>query len=179
VSDSSWSRRGVGVRVNPRIKSEDGHDDEGPRRSRKKARPTGIAISAKSSTEKVRREEIDGWRRITRDVHAAGGRILLQLWHVGRISDPSYHDGALFARSRGLYRLSKTRRGRRVALPGILSRPKLVQQRRSRRFHPVSTAKSHRWHGHKKAPQKSPETIWFQGLDLVAGAGFEPAAFRL
>ena len=28
-------------------------------------------------------------------MHAAGGRILLQLWHVGRISDPSYHDGAL------------------------------------------------------------------------------------
>jgi 2,4-dienoyl-CoA reductase-like NADH-dependent reductase (Old Yellow Enzyme family) len=41
------------------------------------------------------REQIDGWRRITRDVHAAGGRILLQLWHVGRVSDPSYHDGAL------------------------------------------------------------------------------------
>jgi 2,4-dienoyl-CoA reductase-like NADH-dependent reductase (Old Yellow Enzyme family) len=40
-------------------------------------------------------EQIDGWSRITRDVHAAGGRILLQLWHVGRISDPSYHDGAL------------------------------------------------------------------------------------
>ena len=40
-------------------------------------------------------EQVDGWRRITRGVHAAGGRILLQLWHVGRISDPSYHDGAL------------------------------------------------------------------------------------
>jgi NADH:flavin oxidoreductase / NADH oxidase family len=26
---------------------------------------------------------------------APGGRIFLQLWHVGRISDPSYHDGAL------------------------------------------------------------------------------------
>jgi 2,4-dienoyl-CoA reductase-like NADH-dependent reductase (Old Yellow Enzyme family) len=28
-------------------------------------------------------------------VHGAGGRMLLQLWHVGRISDPVYHDGAL------------------------------------------------------------------------------------
>jgi 2,4-dienoyl-CoA reductase-like NADH-dependent reductase (Old Yellow Enzyme family) len=40
-------------------------------------------------------EQVDGWRAITEAVHRAGGRILLQLWHVGRISDPSYHDGAL------------------------------------------------------------------------------------
>ena len=33
-------------------------------------------------------EQVDGWRAITSAVHAAGGRILLQLWHVGRISDP-------------------------------------------------------------------------------------------
>jgi 2,4-dienoyl-CoA reductase-like NADH-dependent reductase (Old Yellow Enzyme family) len=39
-------------------------------------------------------EQVDGWRRITDGVHAAGGTMLLQLWHVGRISDPSYHDGA-------------------------------------------------------------------------------------
>ena len=32
---------------------------------------------------------------VTEGVHAAGGRIVLQLWHVGRISDPVYHDGAL------------------------------------------------------------------------------------
>ena len=40
-------------------------------------------------------EQVDGWRMIAEAVHAAGGTILLQLWHVGRISDPSYHDGAL------------------------------------------------------------------------------------
>ncbi len=40
-------------------------------------------------------EQVDGWRRITEGVHAAGGRMLMQLWHVGRISDPSYHGGAL------------------------------------------------------------------------------------
>jgi 2,4-dienoyl-CoA reductase-like NADH-dependent reductase (Old Yellow Enzyme family) len=39
-------------------------------------------------------EQVAGWRAITDAVHKAGGRILLQLWHVGRISDPSYHDGA-------------------------------------------------------------------------------------
>ncbi|MGC2787767.1 MAG: alkene reductase [Roseiarcus sp.] len=40
-------------------------------------------------------EQVEGWRRIVAGVHAAGGRIFLQLWHVGRISDPHYHDGAL------------------------------------------------------------------------------------
>jgi len=40
-------------------------------------------------------EQVEGWRRITEAVHAAGGRIFLQLWHVGRISDPVYLDGAL------------------------------------------------------------------------------------
>ena len=37
--------------------------------------------------------QVEGWRAITAAVHAAGGRILLQLWHVGRISDPVYLDG--------------------------------------------------------------------------------------
>ncbi|MCC7272572.1 MAG: alkene reductase [Alphaproteobacteria bacterium] len=40
-------------------------------------------------------EQVAGWREVTDAVHAAGGRILLQLWHVGRISDPVFLDGAL------------------------------------------------------------------------------------
>ncbi|MHA1569619.1 MAG: alkene reductase [Alphaproteobacteria bacterium] len=41
-------------------------------------------------------EQIAGWRRVTDAVHAAGGRMFLQLWHVGRISHPSLQpDGAL------------------------------------------------------------------------------------
>jgi len=38
-------------------------------------------------------EQVDAWRRITGVVHDAGGRIVLQLWHVGRISHPSFHGG--------------------------------------------------------------------------------------
>jgi N-ethylmaleimide reductase len=34
-------------------------------------------------------EQVAAWRRITDAVHGAGGRIALQLWHVGRISHPS------------------------------------------------------------------------------------------
>lgn len=40
-------------------------------------------------------EQTAGWRQITEAVHAAGGKMFLQLWHVGRVSDPSYLDGAL------------------------------------------------------------------------------------
>lgn len=40
-------------------------------------------------------EQVEGWKGVTEGVHAAGGTILLQLWHVGRISHPSYLDGAL------------------------------------------------------------------------------------
>ncbi|HEY7772008.1 MAG TPA: alkene reductase [Marinagarivorans sp.] len=38
-------------------------------------------------------EQVAGWQKVTDAVHAEGGTILLQLWHVGRISDPIYLDG--------------------------------------------------------------------------------------
>ncbi len=39
--------------------------------------------------------QVAAWKPVTHAVHAAGGRIFLQLWHVGRISHPDYLDGAL------------------------------------------------------------------------------------
>jgi len=40
-------------------------------------------------------EQVQGWKLTTQAVHAAGGRIFLQLWHVGRVSDPRFLSGAL------------------------------------------------------------------------------------
>lgn len=40
-------------------------------------------------------EQVEGWRQVTKAVHERGGRIFLQLWHVGRISHPSFHNGEL------------------------------------------------------------------------------------
>lgn len=40
-------------------------------------------------------EQIAGWKQVTQAVHDAGGKMLLQLWHVGRISHPYFLDGAL------------------------------------------------------------------------------------
>ncbi len=38
-------------------------------------------------------EQVRSWRSVTDGVHEEGGRIFLQLWHVGRISHPMYHGG--------------------------------------------------------------------------------------
>jgi N-ethylmaleimide reductase len=37
----------------------------------------------------------EGWKRVTSAVHAAGGRIFLQLWHMGRASHSDFHGGSL------------------------------------------------------------------------------------
>jgi N-ethylmaleimide reductase len=39
--------------------------------------------------------QIAGWKKVTDAVHAKGGKIVIQLWHVGRISHPSLLNGAL------------------------------------------------------------------------------------
>lgn len=38
-------------------------------------------------------EQVAGWRLVTDAVHRAGGRIFLQLWHVGRVSHTSFQPG--------------------------------------------------------------------------------------
>ena len=38
-------------------------------------------------------EQVEGWKGVTKAVHDAGGRIFMQIWHVGRISDPVFLDG--------------------------------------------------------------------------------------
>lgn len=46
-------------------------------------------------------EQVAGWRQVTDAVHAAGGKIVTQLWHVGRVSHASLqpHQGAPVAPS--------------------------------------------------------------------------------
>ncbi|RMA64298.1 alkene reductase [Ulvibacter antarcticus] len=41
------------------------------------------------------KEQVEGWKKVTESVHEAGGRIFIQLWHVGRISHPDFHNGEL------------------------------------------------------------------------------------
>lgn len=39
--------------------------------------------------------QIEGWKKVTAAVHAEGGKIFMQLWHVGRMSHPDFHGGEL------------------------------------------------------------------------------------
>ncbi|TMW62121.1 hypothetical protein Poli38472_009614 [Pythium oligandrum] len=39
-----------------------------------------------------KKEHADGWKKIIDRVHAKGGKIVVQLWHTGRKSHPSYHE---------------------------------------------------------------------------------------
>ena len=40
-------------------------------------------------------EQVEGWKKVTQAVHEEGGHIFIQLWHVGRISHPDFHNGEL------------------------------------------------------------------------------------
>lgn len=40
-------------------------------------------------------EQVAGWKKVTQKVHDSGGRIFIQLWHVGRMSHPDFHNGEL------------------------------------------------------------------------------------
>ena len=39
------------------------------------------------------KEQTQAWKQVTKAVHDKGGRIFMQIWHVGRISDPSHLNG--------------------------------------------------------------------------------------
>ncbi len=55
--------------------------------------PQGVGYPA---TPGIHNElQVAGWKKITEAVHAKKGHIFLQLWHVGRISHPDFHDGQL------------------------------------------------------------------------------------
>lgn len=38
-------------------------------------------------------EQVEGWKKVTKAVHEEGSKIFAQIWHVGRVSHPRYHDG--------------------------------------------------------------------------------------
>jgi len=53
--------------------------------------PQGVGYPATPGIHSEK--QIEGWRLVTQAVHEKGGRIFLQLWHVGRISHPSLQPG--------------------------------------------------------------------------------------
>ena len=43
-------------------------------------------------------EQVEGWRAVANAVHAKGGKLVMQLWHVGRIAQPSFGEHPLLRR---------------------------------------------------------------------------------
>lgn len=41
------------------------------------------------------KQQVEGWKKVTDSVHNVGGKIFIQLWHVGRMSHPDFHNGEL------------------------------------------------------------------------------------
>jgi len=67
-------------------------------------------------------DQVRGWRRVTDAVHAAGGRIIVQLWHTGAIAHPDVRGGKppLSASNIDLLQVSVTPTGRK---PTVVPRP--------------------------------------------------------
>ncbi|MFX0556978.1 alkene reductase [Maribacter sp. CXY002] len=41
------------------------------------------------------KSQVEGWKKVTEAVHNKDGKIFIQLWHVGRMSHPDFHNGEL------------------------------------------------------------------------------------
>lgn len=67
-------------------------------------------------------EQVAGWKAVTSAVHARGGIIFCQLWHVGRISHPDFLDG------------------RDPVAPSAIAHPGHISQLRPKRPYPVPRA---------------------------------------
>jgi len=39
--------------------------------------------------------QVEAWKKVSQAVHGKGGKIFMQLWHVGRMSHPDFHNGEL------------------------------------------------------------------------------------
>src|ERR1700693_454635 len=72
-------------------------------------------------------EQVRGWRRVTDAVHAAGGRIIAQLWHTGAIAHPEMRGGSppLSASDVNLLYESVTASGKK---PTVVPRPMTIAE---------------------------------------------------
>jgi N-ethylmaleimide reductase len=94
-------------------------------------------------------EQVAGWTRITAAVHAAGGRIMSQLWHMGRVVHPSFLNGepGVSASATTAPGLAHTYDGKQPYTPAralrldeIPASSPITGTRRNVRWPPVSTA---------------------------------------
>ncbi|MDF1485641.1 alkene reductase [Ramlibacter sp. H39-3-26] len=111
-------------------------------------------------------EQLDGWKKVTQAVHRAGGKIVTQLWHVGRISHHSLQPGGQAP----------------VAPSAIAARSKtyLVDRATGQgKFEPTSTPRALDAgelpgivHDYQRAARSAVETAGFDGVEIHAANGY-------
>src|SRR6202162_3102418 len=95
---SSAPRRAASSSPKPRLSWRRGAANPPPPASIRDKKAHAAAGRATPATPGIYSEQqIDGWRDVVDAVHANGGLIFLQLWHVGRVSHSSYQPGGVLA----------------------------------------------------------------------------------
>ncbi len=109
-------------------------------------------------------EQIDGWKRVTEAVHEAGGKIVVQLWHVGRVSHNELQPGG----------------GQPVAPSAITAKTKTVLIRNGvPTFVDTSEPRALKVeelpgivHTYQAAARNAVETAGFDGVEIHAANGY-------
>ncbi|MHB1248554.1 MAG: alkene reductase [Polaromonas sp.] len=109
-------------------------------------------------------EQLDGWKRVTEAVHDAGGKIVVQLWHVGRVSHSELQPGG----------------GQPVAPSAITAKTKTVLIRNGVPAF-VDTSEPRALHAdelpgivhtYQAAARNAVETAGFDGVEIHAANGY-------
>ncbi len=107
--------------------------------------------------------QIAAWQKVTSKVHEKGGLIFCQLWHVGRVSHPAFHNGELPVAPSAI-----AFQGQAFTLQG----PKDTVTPRALRIEEIKTIVD----DFKKAAQ-SAKTAGFDGVEIHGANGYLPAQF--
>lgn len=109
-------------------------------------------------------EQLAGWRKVTDAVHAAGGRIFAQLWHVGRLSHTSLLNGASPVSSSAIQA-----KGVNVFVADAEGKPGFVQASEPRA---LSVAEIHAIVGEYRQAASNAMAAGFDGVELHAANGY-------
>ena len=109
-------------------------------------------------------EQLDAWKKVTHDVHAAGGKIVVQLWHVGRVSHTSLQpdNGAPVAPS------AITAKTKTVLIKD--GAPVFVETSDPRALKPEELPEL--VHSYQAAARNAVETAGFDGVEIHAANGY-------
>ena len=109
-------------------------------------------------------EQLDAWKKVTHDVHAAGGKIVVQLWHVGRVSHTSLQpdNGAPVAPSAITAKTKTVLMQDGMPVFVETSEPRALQAKEL----PALV------HSYQAAARNAVETVGFDGVEIHAANGY-------